>query len=138
MPTGKLSPGGYRRHYLRRWIPGRGLVYEHRYVMETLLGRMLLPGEQVHHINGDTKDNRPENLELHANQLGHLRRHRKADDSAVISLYCSGLSCAQVGSLLGVNDTTVYRTVKEAGKQRTLSQAASIRPRTGSGTFARS
>lgn len=60
---GYINAGGYRMMS----VPGRGVVQEHRLVMERMIGRRLTPEENVHHKNGLRADNRPKNLELWAN-----------------------------------------------------------------------
>ena len=46
-----------------------------RLVMETQIGRYLTRKEVVHHINGITNDDRPENLKLFANNGKHTSFH---------------------------------------------------------------
>ena len=50
-------------------------IYYHRFVWEQANGRKLRAGEIVHHINGDKRDNRPENLAALPNSAEHLRVH---------------------------------------------------------------
>lgn len=50
-----------------------GYVAEHRLVQEAKIGRLLLPSEVVHHIDGNPQNNAPENLQHFATNAAHLR-----------------------------------------------------------------
>lgn len=55
---GSITETGYRKVKVDEVY-----VYEHRHVMEQMLGRKLLRGENVHHVDGDKLNNDPDNLE---------------------------------------------------------------------------
>lgn len=63
---GKSYPKFYGRH-------------EHRIVAERILGRPLKPGEVVHHIDRNKRNNNPENLMVFPSQTAHVLWHKEHD-----------------------------------------------------------
>ena len=67
--------------YLKTYCPlhpncdSKGYMKTHRLFMENKLGRYLTKEEDVHHINGNKKDNRIENLQV-ISKAEHQKLHR--------------------------------------------------------------
>lgn len=71
----------------------RGYVYEHRLVASEMIGRPLLPAEQVHHRDGDKLNNSPKNLEIMSSLPEHRVFHRRRSDLRLPGQANQAVSC---------------------------------------------
>ena len=101
--VGHIDRDGYRRVYR-----GGKQVLEHRWIVEESLGRKLLPGEVVHHANGQRLDNRPANLQV-LERGEHMRLHLPLGWSieAAVALLREGVSMREVAKRVGRHHASV-------------------------------
>lgn len=70
----KINPIKKNNTYKKITINGKRYL-EHRYIMEKYINKKLKRTQHVHHINGNKRDNRIENLEI-INIRAHARMHK--------------------------------------------------------------
>ncbi len=110
-----------RGYYVLRWRVGPKEyveVREHRLVMDAPVG------SHVHHIDHDPLNNDPSNLavlSVEDHTSYHAGLKRKVDVTRAAALYAAGYSTVEIGHLMGVDHSNVWRRLHEAG--------VSMRPR---------
>src|SRR5690606_24723550 len=107
----------------------RRRIFAHRLICEAFHGAAPFPGATVDHLDGDRRNNRPENLEWvsrsentrrqNADGRGAPRGERhpcaRLSDfqaSAIFRLRQDGWRTAEIIKLLGVSRTLVYQVLK--------------------------
>lgn len=111
----------------------QGYVLEHRRVAWEIYGPFEV-ALTVHHIDGDTTNNLPENLEL-LTLSDHAQRHadenRKHDYAEIAAAYIAGATTIELEERFGVNRGNVSRIVRRMGvatRPRGATKGTSLTP----------
>lgn len=68
-------------------------ILEHRLLMEEIIGRKLLPGEQVHHYDGNKANNKKNNLIFCKNNSSHATMHEFQNNNFISKTFLTKIPC---------------------------------------------
>lgn len=128
MGIGRPSSGGHIRLFSRHKTAYRFIYVtvngkrkqrmEHRVVAEQKIGRSLRADEIVHHIDGDSLNNHPSNLEI-MTQSEHVMLHRwgagAIDEQIAVAMRKAGASFREIGERFGVTWGTARKFLIRRG-----------------------
>lgn len=107
--------GGYVQG--RVWENGKKrIVLQHRFIVEKILGRVLLSSEDVHHIDGNKANNSPDNLKIlshseHSSHTGRTRNIGKTKNATSRYFGVAKLKTGYWSARIKLNGKIVYGTV---------------------------
>ncbi len=122
-------------------VPGndymRGSTNRHRAIAAAIYGESAIEGNEIHHINGNHFDNRPENLaNLTPSEHQHLHRSKQygydelLDVSELVELYNSGESIASLARMFDCDTSTIRSRLKDVVTLRPQRESLLLRNRT--------
>lgn len=122
-------------------VPGkdtmRQCISRHRAIAAAIYGESEIEGHEIHHINGNHFDNRPENLANltpHEHQHLHRSNEYKYDErlniTKLVELYNSGESVASIARMFNCDDSTIRSRLQDVVDLRPQRESLLLRNRT--------
>lgn len=102
--------------YFELYLPDRTRVYEHRYLVEQLLGRKLESHEHVHHKDGDRGNNSLSNLEV-LTASEHAKHHQRLEHFGKVGRTFETLKCSSCQELFE-REVRQVRHKRSKGQER--------------------